>query len=411
MNNKDHYSGPKHQEPNYFSTDSKDQLKILQRTVEQSSNSIMITNKEGVIEYVNPKFTELTGYSSAEVVGQNPRILKSGKTSQQTYQALWGHIQKGETWEGEIHNRKKNGELYWETTTITPIRNEQGEISHFLSIKEDITEKLRLQAEVISREKKIAENHHLATIGRMAAMISHDLRNPLSSVKMGLQMLHADAVDESDERSQELAEISLEQVRYMETLLCDILAFSSPGALKLEWFDINKVIDTTLSSLQKQIAAHRAIVETDYQTGLPTLHGDSSRLRQVLSNLITNALQSCEEFDRNQTNICIIIALSLSNTGPCVEIQIIDNGPGFDQSKSNKLFQPFYTTRAKGTGLGLPIVASIMEQHGGTFDLNPGPNGGAIATLRLPTGPHYEQPENTLKELQFNHLDKDQLDG
>ncbi|MCG8426025.1 MAG: PAS domain S-box protein, partial [Chromatiales bacterium] len=165
------------------------ELLKLYQAVEQSPSVVVITNKRGQIEYVNPKFTEVSGYEADEVLGQNPRFLKSGETSPEEYANLWSTVMSGGEWRGEFHNRRKNGELYWEGAIISAIRNPEGEITHFLAVKEDITERKRLQAEVEARNRDLAHSQTLAAMGRMASMIAHDLRNPLSSVKMTMQIL------------------------------------------------------------------------------------------------------------------------------------------------------------------------------------------------------------------------------
>ncbi len=145
-----------------------ERLRKLSRAVEQSRNSVMITDTDGHIEYVNPRFTEVSGYSAEEVTGRTPRLFKSGETSDTDYEQLWKTIIAGNEWRGVFHNRKKNGEFYWEDTLISPIRNEQGEITHFLAIKEDITEHVRLKQEVEERNQELARTQTLTAMGRMA---------------------------------------------------------------------------------------------------------------------------------------------------------------------------------------------------------------------------------------------------
>ena len=165
------------------------ELLKLYQAVQQSPSIVVITDGKGRIEYVNPKFTEVSGYEPEEVIGQNPRFLKSGETSLEEYRKLWGTVLEGGEWRGEFHNRRKNGELYWEGAVISGIRNPDGQITHFLAVKEDITERKRLEAEVEQQNRELAHAETLAAMGRMASMIAHDLRNPLSSVKMTLQIL------------------------------------------------------------------------------------------------------------------------------------------------------------------------------------------------------------------------------
>jgi len=366
--------------------ESEEQLRKLSRAVEQSYNSVMITDAQGVIEYINPRFTKVTGYSTKEILGQTPRILKSGKNTNIDYHELWQMIKKGNEWRGVFHNRKKNGEFYWEDTMISPIRNEQGEISHFLAIKEDITEHMLLKKEVEERNQELARTQTLTAMGRMATMIAHDLRNPLSSIKMTLQIWGKRAEESWGEEAKEMKQISLDQVRYMENILADLLAFSRPDALNPEWLNINKLLDSAINTTQKTIQKYDAKIITNYQPQLPTIHGDATKLRQVFSNLIMNALESANSVN-HIPNIRINARVEVDNATPSIRIDIHDNGSGIDPAQKDKLFEPFFTTHAKGTGLGLPIVKRILDQHHGQINLDTDKNNGACARVILPIGP------------------------
>ncbi|NOZ54603.1 MAG: PAS domain S-box protein [Gammaproteobacteria bacterium] len=366
--------------------ETEEQLRKLSRAVEQSRNSVMITNSNGAIEYVNPRFTELTGYSAEEAIGNTPRLLKSEETTETDYRRLWKSITSGKKWRGVFHNRKKNGELYWEDTVISPIRNEQGEITHFLAIKEDITEHQLLKKEVEERNQELARTQTLTAMGRMATMIAHDLRNPLSSIKMTLQIWGKRAEESWGEAAREMQQISLDQVRYMEDILVDLLAFSKPDALNPEWLDINKLLESAINTNQKAIQKYHAKIVTQYQPQLPTIHGDATKLRQVFSNLIMNALESAENLNQ-AAKIHINACLGMDNATPTVRIDVHDNGKGVDPTQKHKLFEPFFTTRAKGTGLGLSIVKRILDQHYGQITLNTNKDGGTCATVILPIGP------------------------
>ena len=365
---------------------AEEQLRKLSRAVEQSPNPVIITNADGIIEYVNPKFTQLTGYTSDEVIGQTPSLLKSGETDSKEYGTLWKTITAGNEWRGVFHNRKKNGELYWENTAISPIRDIHGNITHFLAVKEDITEHLSLKEEVEKRNRELAHAKTLAAMGRMASMVAHDLRNPLSSIKMALQILGKRASQEGDQEAKELKHIALDRVRYMEDILADLLEYSRPDALKPEWLSINKVLDSAISTSEKAISDYHAKVVTDYQSQLPTIHGDATKLHRVFSNLLINALAATEKTDITP-EIHIDTCLELSDSTPKVQVRIYDNGPGIDTDNVAQLFEPFFTTRAKGTGLGLAIVKRVVDQHRGTISLTQADAGGACATVTLPTGP------------------------
>ncbi|MCP4042545.1 MAG: PAS domain S-box protein, partial [Gammaproteobacteria bacterium] len=364
---------------------TEEELRKLSGAVEQSPSIVLITNRDGMIEYVNPKFTEITGYASAEVIGSSPSFLKSGDTSPNEYRKLWEIISAGKEWRGEFHNRKKNGELYWESAAISAIRNQDGEITNYLAVKEDITERKRLEREVEERNRELAKTQTLAVMGRMASMIAHDLRNPLSSVKMSMQILGKQADQQQDKKALELRQIALEQIRYMEEILSDMLTYSRPDALKTEWLSIDKLLDMATGLAQKRIAEYGVKVTTHYQPGLPTFPGDANKLRQVFSNLIVNAAQATEGMDDQAPLMSIETMLQLGTSGTSIQVKISDNGAGFDPEEQDKLFEPFFTTRAKGTGLGLAIVKRIIDQHHGTVELRSRGSRGTNAMVTLPT--------------------------
>ena len=360
------------------------ELRKASQAIEQSPNTVMITDTSGHIVYTNPKFTELTGYKKDEVLGKNPKILQSGETDKNEYQALWQALKNGSEWVGEFHNKKKNGELYWESARISAIKDSSGVISHYLAVKEDITEKKQLEDEAEIRNEEMAKNELLAGVGKMANMIAHDLRNPLSSIKMGMQILNNKTDQAMGEDGKELINIGLEQVQYMECILSDLLSFSRPEQINLEWLSIESLLNTSLISVQNQIDQHNVIVNTDYQTGLPTISADKTKLRQVFSNLIINAIQALNVRENKTPVISISAFINITDMGPMIEIQIADNGIGIDAETQKKLFEPFFTTRAKGTGLGLAIVKRIIEQHNGHIRVESEISHGTTMTIILP---------------------------
>jgi PAS domain S-box-containing protein len=343
----------------------------------------MLTDNRGVIEYVNPKFTEVTGYQAKEVIGRQPNLLKSGETPAEQYAGLWDKVRQGEEWHGEFHNRRKNGELYWESASISALRNPQGEITHYVAVKEDISERKQLQDEIEIHNQEQARTEALTTMGRMASMIAHDLRNPLSSVKMCMQMLNK----QSENELFELSDIGLDQIRYMENILTDMLTYAKPEAVNVEWVNIEKLIDTTLLSLQRRIEDASVKVVVNHQAGLPALPADANKLRQLFSNLIVNAIQATESQSEDERVIVVDSHQVLAESGNTIEVSICDNGVGLPEEELERLFEPFYTTRTKGTGLGLAIVKQIVDQHHGKVALSLHAEGGVCAKVSLPTTP------------------------
>ncbi len=360
--------------------EAEESVRRLSRIVEQSPSIVLVTNNRGNIEYVNPKFCEVTGYSSEEVQGQNPRFLKSGETEQNEYSELWQRVLAGREWRGEFHNRRKNGELYWESAIISGLRSSTGEITHFVAVKEDINERKRLEKEVEQQNRELARSQSLAEMGRVASMIAHDLRNPLSSVKMGLQIM----ANQPIKKQTELIEIGLDQVLHMEAILDDILNFVRPEAVRLAWINVDALLDRTIATLQKQIDGSDVALSVTTERGLASVPGDEYKLRQVFSNLIVNAIQAVDGLPEANRRVDVQAGMYVDNTGTAVKVTVSDNGQGVTPEVMEHLFEPFYTTKSKGTGLGLSIVAQIIEQHHGRAVCERNHDGFAIS-VTLPT--------------------------
>jgi PAS domain S-box-containing protein len=360
------------------------EVRKLSQAVEQSPAIVQITDRAGHIEYVNPKFTEVTGYSLDEVRGCNPRLLKSGEMAQSEYERMWQALTSGGEWRGEFHNRRKDGSLYWEAAVISALRDADGEITHFLAVKEDITEHKRLQQEVDTRNQELARAQALAAMGQMATMLAHDLRNPLSSVKMAVQILGKQAKSGEEK---ELALIGQEQVHYMEDIITDMLTFSRPGELKTTWLSADKLINSVIGTVRRRIAEYEVEVSVECPPGLPTFPGDASKLRQLLANLLVNALQAVVARPLDERRVHLTAGLAMEPEGRQLRIEVCDNGDGIDPEIREHLFEPFFTTRTKGTGLGLAIVRQIAELHGGMVELRDNQPSGTCVVLTLPMTP------------------------
>ncbi|MBP20309.1 MAG: hypothetical protein CMQ21_15660 [Gammaproteobacteria bacterium] len=368
--------------------ENSERLRKLSAAVEQSPNTVMITNLGGVIEYVNPKFSQLTGYSREEVVGRLPSILKSGETTPFEYRNLWKNITMGKSWSGVFHNKKKSGELYWESARISALRDESGAITHYLAVKEDINEQRRLEDEIRQTSTELTRNRELASVGRMANVIAHDIRNPLSTVKMSLQMISRHYHETSIEEQKELAQISLDQVRYMEEILSDVLSYSTPDELRCEWIRIDDLIQSTVSGLHRTVNESNVKVVQDIQKGLPGVYADATKLRRALSNVMQNAIQATDSNGDRDPQVDIVVSIIEQN----LEVRVEDNGCGIEPDQLDRVFDPFVTTRAKGTGLGLAIVARIVNQHQGSVTLTNRSLYGMSVSITLPIRPSENSP-------------------
>ncbi len=384
-------------------------IRKISAAVEQSPVATVITDISGVIEYVNPKFTEVTGYTLAEAMGQNPRILKSGEFPSDGYKKLWETILAGNVWRGEFHNKKKNGELFWEHASISPIRDDRGVITSIVAVKEDITERkhnekmLRESQERLRLAKEEAErlNNHLqqqtifakemATQAQIAsaakseflANMSHEIRTPMNGV-IGMTGLLLDT--ELNDEQRRYAEIVRSSGESLLCLINDILDFSKIEANKLDLemldFNLSSLLDDFASTLAMR--AHEKGLELLCSADLdvPTmLRGDPGRLRQILNNLTGNAIKFTQGGE-------VAIQVSLEEGAGdreqgageqeageqetvLLRFSVRDSGIGIPKNKIGLLFDKFSqvdasTTRQYGgTGLGLAISKQLTELMGG----------------------------------------------
>lgn len=346
-------------------------LRKLSRITEQSPASVVVTDINGTIEYVNPKFAQVTGYSPEEVIGNNPRVLNAGVQSREFYSDMWGTILDGKEWRGVLRNKKKNGDLYWERALISPLRNETGQLTHFIAVKEDITEQKRI-AEELEKAKESAELANRAKSDFLARM-SHEIRTPMNAI-IGMNHLLRDTV--LNQKQRKYADKMLNAAQTLLRIINDILDFSKIEAGKLELEEIDFELEDVLQNISAIVGlkAKEKGVEFvfDIDPDAPQfLIGDSLRLEQVLLNLTNNAVKFTETGE-------IVIRTELMNkTAEKVEIRFIvsDTGIGLTQTELAGLFQAFSqasaaTTRQHGgTGLGLSICRRLVEMMGGSIEV------------------------------------------
>jgi len=340
----------------------------LIQMVEQSPVVVVLTDLNGNIEYVNPKFTSVTGYSFEEAKGQNPRIMKSGETSSEEYEKLWETITKGDIWHGEFHNKKKNGELYWEDATIGPVKDIHGEITHYLAVKEDITKNKRMTQQLQQAQK-------LEAIGRFAGGIAHDFNNILQVI-IGYVYFAEQDLSENDSRFKNIEEIR-KAADKAAALSYQLLAFSSSQVLEPRNININNLIEGLLKMIRR-IIGENINLQFDAVKNLDSIHADPSQIEQIIMNLCVNArdaMMNGGDLIIKTENIVIgdeyCQKYSWGKKGKYILLTVTDTGLGMDKATVDKIFEPFFTTKkeSNGTGLGLATVFGIVRQHGGMINV------------------------------------------
>ncbi len=358
-------------------------LRLLTRAVEQSPLSIVITDPSGQIEYVNEQFCRLTCYSPQEVIGQNPRILKSGQTPQETYEALWKTLQRGQVWQGVFCNRKKDGTLFWEEAVICPIVDDAGHISHYLGMKRDITAERQL-------EDQLAQAQKLESVGRLAGGVAHDFNNALQII-MGYAEVALGFVDSKDRVHRMLNEIHKAAQR-SAGVVRQLLTFARKEVIRPVPLNLNEHLAETHRMLQRLIG-EEILLEMRPGRDLWPILLDPSQADQMVANLVINARDAIERTG--------VITLETENVtldgsqkagpvfipkGEYVRLTVMDTGCGMDAQTLERIFEPFFTTKevGKGTGLGLSTVYGIVKQNRGWIDVTSIPGQGTRFDLFFP---------------------------
>lgn len=362
-----------------------DELRKYYLAMEQSGGSIVITDVSGNIEYVNPKFMEMTGYSFAEVHGQNPRILKSGEHDLAFYQNLWQTISSGQIWQGEIRNRRKDGSLFWELTTIAPVLNHRDEIANYIAIKDDITARRELQEQLSLARDQALEASQLKS--QLLSRISHELRTPLGSVLGYAELLRDSVLGPLNDVQKDSAAQIVHSANYLVTLVNDLLDAARIESKKLT-LNMNYF---TLQILLQQVQARMTILAQNkgltltVEPVLPIpeyIYGDEKRIQQVLVNLIGNAIKFTDQG-------CITVRVYQPDpVNWCM--QVSDTGVGISKEAQEYIFEPFRqvnserTYENRGTGLGLSIVKQLVILMDGMITLDSEPGKGSTFTITLP---------------------------
>ena len=392
-------------------------LRKLSRAVEQSANIIVITDSQGKIEYVNPKFTEVSGYSPEEVLGRNPRIVSSGKTRQEEYANLWQTITSGNIWKGEFQNKSKNGELFDVAVTISPVFGGDSTIANFIAIEEDITEHNILQQQLRMSQK-------LEAVGKLAGGIAHEINTPTQFIGDNLRFLEGacNNINEVIDKYQKLGEAaratevleaevataenlaktvdieylkdevqlavsqSIEGIERVARIVLSMKDFSHPSTKDKTASNINKALETT-TIVSRNEWKYVAEVDTDYDPDLPMVICLPGELNQVFLNIIINAAHAIQAVSDKGTGGKGRITATTRQDGDWVEIRIKDTGSGIPDKIKERIFDPFFTTKdvGKGTGQGLAIAFDIVvNKHGGTISVDSEEGKGSTFIIRLP---------------------------
>ncbi len=358
-------------------------LRKLRRTVDQSPDPVMITDYSGVLEYVNPAFEALTGYSREEVIGQTLGILKSEQQSGELYEEMWDAVLSGKAFYGTVMNRKKNGETFILQKSITPLRNAEGAITHFISTGRDITDQRKL-------EGQLQQAQRMDAIGRLAGGVAHDFNNLLMVISAYAELMN-DSLPPQDPLRHNVSEI-VNASRRAADLTRQLLAFGRKQMQALQVLDLNKVIAEINRMLPRLIGED---IQLSFIAGeeLGKVRADPTQIEQVVMNLAANArdaMPSGGKLTIETRNVLLDETYAQERPmvppGEYVQLTVTDSGSGIPKEHVAHIFEPFFTTKedGKGTGLGLATVYGIVKQSEGFIWVYSEPGLGTTFKVYLP---------------------------
>jgi len=367
------------------------QVRNLSSIIEQSEEGIVVTDRDGTIEYVNSAFVRLTGYSQKEVIGQNPRILNSGNQDAAFYKNMWDTILSGKVWQDKVIDRKKDGSFYPVMLTISPIRNEAGDITHFASTHADLTERDEMQA-------KFEQAQKMEAVGTLVGGIAHNFNNMLAGITGNLYLMRS--------KVQEMPEL-VDRVRRVEGLtrqaadmISELLTFARKGVVEKKDVDLAVFLKEAYKLAAIALPENIKITQEFTNDTLP-IHGDANQIQQVLLNLLNNARDAVADVDSPEIRICLgrfeadrgFLMRYSGNDGyvfrkgqAFVRFSISDNGCGIPKEQLQDIFEPFFTTKevGMGTGLGLAMSYGVVREHGGVLDVESEVGKGSVFGVYLP---------------------------
>ncbi|MEJ5300107.1 MAG: PAS domain S-box protein [Thermodesulforhabdaceae bacterium] len=370
--------------------------------IEQTNEVVMITDADGIIQYVNTAFEKVTGFTRAEIIGKTPEILRSSQHDEAFYRNIWETIRTGRTWTGRIVRKRKDGSLFTVESTISPVKNETGQIVNFVFVDRDITEQLRLEQERASLEEQLQQAQKLESVGRLAGGVAHDFNNMLNVIigygEMVLHKLHnEDPLRDYVNKIMEAANRSAELIR-------QLLAFSRRQPLHPEVLNLNAIIQN-LEKMLRRLIGEDIILELALADDLGMVMADPVQMEQVIINLAVNArdampkggkllietanVQLDETYVRKHVGV---------QPGNYVMLAVTDTGCGMDKETLSRIFEPFFTTKekGKGTGLGLSTVYGIVKQSGGHIWVYSEPGRGTTFKIYLPQTEAKQEPRTVV---------------
>ena len=362
---------------------AEEELTRLGMAVDQAAEAVVVTDTKGNIEYVNPAFERITGYSREESVGRNMRILKSGKHDERFYEKMWATLSKGEVWQGRFINRKKDGTLYDEEGTISPVRDPSGKIVNFVAGKRDITREVVLRTQVQTAQR-------MESVGTLAGGVAHDFNNALTGV-LGFGEILKKRLAGDPKSSADVDQI-LRSAERASTLTRQLLTFARRQVIEPVNLSLGNIV-LDMSKLLRKVIGEHIEIRTSLHKDLPSVFADPGQMEQILMNLCLNARDAMPSggqvlirTDVKTADGKYVKARPYVKEGRYVLLTVSDTGIGMDGKTIERIFEPFFSTKGpeKGTGLGLAVVYGIVKQHNGFIHASSESGRGTTFEILLP---------------------------
>jgi PAS domain S-box-containing protein len=364
----------------------------LSRVIEQSSDMVVITDLKGAIEYTNPRFSEVTGYASAEVIGMDLRILMESAAPFESFEKLQATATRGSLWRGEITGRKKTGEIFSIEACLSPLEGEPGNSIQLVAVMQDISERKRAEAEHRLMQEQLLHVQKLESLGVLAGGIAHDFNNILMSI-IGNADLALLRISQESPAVENLRQIEKASARAAD-LAKQMLAYSGKGKFVVEDLDLNILLEEMLHMLQVSISK-KATLRLNLARPLPSVEVDATQLRQIVMNLVINASEAIGKesgviaittgcLERGPGDLKDVWLSENLGTGRHVYLEVADTGCGMTRETLARVFDPFFTTKFSGRGLGMAAVLGIVKGHKGAIRVDSEPGKGSTLKILLP---------------------------